>query len=493
VSYNPSGLADMLTYTRGQESVVVPIWRQVAGEFPFPDFRVLRDIYLNDPDMYSAVNFVANRALSRGYHIECNENVPGHEDAEEFLEDWLDAVRWGDRKNERGYGPLLRIITRELGWGGTSLLETLEPDSISAFAQVQLSSVWKFQRDDVGQLTAIWQYMSINPRALTPDRYLLFGWNTVDRNPFSYGLIHSVSLAKPNMISGGTIPPLIAIKWQMEHDMAKRMHRAGSPRAIFQTKALAREEVKPLAEALRDPTADATFVTNAEVGVAMDSPTARMNFGPDLDFIDGRIKAATGNVLAEMLTGKGFSYASAVKAGSLADELVWDMQSVIKADTQNAILKPVLDQNGFDGTLLNPKFEFNIPDNPQEWTMADLITAYLNGAITQADFVRNAKQFGKWDLDEPAMLGPSPAAPFGPAPGANIQNPGAIGTPGANVPNPGQLVTQPDQGLDPVAMRNLAQIQSFAAGAAGAASAVQGVQRKGRPRLKYAAREARRR
>ena len=95
MSYSPTGLSDSMVMARMQESVVVPIYRQVAGEFPSPTFQNLMEIYISDPYIYSAVNFIANRALSRGYHIECEQSVEGYEDAEQFLTDWLEYVQWG--------------------------------------------------------------------------------------------------------------------------------------------------------------------------------------------------------------------------------------------------------------------------------------------------------------------------------------------------------------------------------------------------------------
>lgn len=465
MSYSASGLDTSVNFRR-QESVVTPIYKQVAGEFPSPSFGNLRDIYLGDPDMYSAVNFIANRALSHGYHIECNPNVPGHEDAEEYLTDWLANIVWGDRRNERGYGPLLRIITRELGWGGSSLIELIDPDQTQRLAQVQLSSIWKFQRNDVGELTAIWQFPQINPRALTPSRYLLFGWNQVDHNPFSYGMTYPVSVAKPNMINGGVIPPMIAIKWQIEDDIRRSMHRYGNPHAIIGAKGIDEDSRKQVAQNMADPLADDSFITDVDVTVATDAPATRMNFTSQLDYMDGRIKSATGNVLAEMLTGKGFSYASAVKAGSLADEIVWDMQSVIQTDTEYGLLYPALEQSGeFDAVLMKPKFVFNPPDPFTEITMEGLNAAYQMGAITKADYVRNAKKLGKLDLDDPVETGP-------------------FGAPGMTAP--GQLQMNPaDQtnplGIDPVAYQNMSQVQGEIARlkkrleelAAGAASAVQ--------------------
>ena len=451
MSYSPTGLASYVNLHRGQESVVVPIWKQTAGEFPNPTFQTLYDVFSADPDFSAAGYFISNRGLSHGWHVECSETVEDSykTDAEEFLTDWLENVRWGDQRNERGFTPLLRVMVPELTWGGNTLLEMIpSPDQIQALAQVQLTSIWKAQRDDTGALTAIWQFPSINPRALTPSKYILYSWRLMNREPFGKGLLQSVVMPKPNMINGGWIPPLAATKWQMEDDARRRLHVQASPHTIFSVKGQSDSANKAMAEAIRSAPADERFLTNTEVGVVSDVPPGRGTFQAEFDQINNEIKSATGNVLSEMLTGKGFSYASAVKAGSLGDEIVWDMQAVISSNTESWILQPVLEQNGFDSVLLKPKFVFNIPDNPQEWNIADLITAFQNGAISQADFIRNAKQFGKWDLDDPlpqmnpTMGQPQPQAQAG------------------NIPQPGNLITNPQQSLDPVAMQNMMQVQA---------------------------------
>ena len=125
MSYSPTGLASYVNLHRGQESVVVPIWKQSAGEFPNPTFQTLYDVFNADPDFSAAGYFISNRGLSHGWHIECNDKINPNdkEDAEIFLTDWLDSVQWGDRRNERGFTPLLRAMIPELVWGGNSILE----------------------------------------------------------------------------------------------------------------------------------------------------------------------------------------------------------------------------------------------------------------------------------------------------------------------------------------------------------------------------------
>lgn len=448
----------------GQESIIVPIYKQTAGEFPPVTFTDLRDVYVKDPDVYNSVNFIANRALSKGFHVECSAEAPDHEEAERFLEDWLKNVRWGDARNERGYEPLLRIMARELGWGGTSMLEMLDPWKIDALAQVQLSSIWRYQRDEYGNLRWIWQYPHINPRPLTPSRYVIFQWNVVDRNPFGYGLVHSLSQWR-NGPNGGLIPPLYMIKWQMEDDIRRRLHRYGMPRSIFSFKGISQAEAKQYAEVLKDPDADTSFGTNADIDIKMDTPQGRANFAPDFEFIDTRIQSALGTAFTRLLTTNNYNLASSKTAAELGDIIVWDLQTVIKHTTENEILMRVLEQSNYDANLLAPRFEWNIPDEPKEYTIADVLKAATpdpstgKAVITPMEARAILREFAKWELEDDA-----------PAVGPVVQ-------PGDLIVNPQQLpqVGQPGfkaSGAQTASTGQKLVAGSIGSGAAGAASGV---------------------
>jgi len=399
-----------------QQSVTVPGYKQTAGEYPDPNFPFLRDIYLKDTDVYTAVNFITNRAISRGYHIECDANAPNYlkTECEEYLTDFLEYVRWGDRRNERGFKPLAKTMLQEMGYAGTTILEEIDPEKISAFASVPPSSVWKFQRDYTGQLVGIWQYPHINPTPLSPDRYAIFRWNTVDRNPWGYGLAHSLAYPRVGP-RGELIPPVILSWWQMQDDARLRLHRYAVPRSIFGVKGISLNEAKDMAETMKDPEASASIITNAEVGVAMDSPTARGNFAPEFDLIRNRVDIGLNAMLSVILASdKKFAYSSARVGQDISDIIVWDLQQNFKSTTENEILAPIAEQAGFDTNLLRPSFEYNIPDEPQEYTVADILNAVkvIDPAtglplISIQEARDTLKQLVQWPLDETMQATPT--------------------------------------------------------------------------------------
>ena len=438
----------------GQESVIVPPWQVATGEYPKVSYQQLYRILTSDTTLYSDMMFIRNRCLSRGFHIDMNPKAPNYvaEEARSFLEDWLKYIRWGDAKNERGWSKLSRNLLDEKLWAGGSLLECIpDPDNIEAFAQVQMSSIWKVHRLEDGSLLTIWQIPSWNPKALTPSKYMMFINNQLNREPFGYGLLHPLATPKVGA-NGGLIQATIYRVWQMEDDAAKRTHRYAQPRSVYSMPGIGILEAKQYSEELKDPEADATIITNTEVELKMDAPATRGNFQPEIDLVMNQRKAATGNILNEAITGKGFSYASMVKGASLADVLCWSTQKDFLEEVDMMILDAVLEQNGFDPYILKPHMAPNIPDEPTEWNIDDLIHAATpnpttgTALITVDEFRENVKKLGHWTLLPETTKPPQS---------------GDLSTQQEPQPQPGNLVVQPAGQLDPVQLANMKRAQQM--------------------------------
>lgn len=414
-------LQDWKTYQNAisrQESITVPSWRTAAGEYPDPNFPFLEMVYTRDPDVYTNINFITNRALSQGYHFECTaQDAPNYmrSECEDFLKYFFDVIKWGDDSSERGFEPLSKTIVQELGWGGTHLLELIDPEDITMLAPVPLSSVWKWQRATDGTVLAIHQYPSWGFRPLTPSRYLNYRWNVVNRNPWGYGLIHPLAYPRVGP-RGEVIPPLILSWWQMQDDAVRRLHRAGTPRTIVGFEGLPESVVAKMSEALQDPEPDATIASNAPVSIAMDSPTGRMNFQPEFDMMGNRIQIGLNSMIGAMIASdKGFSFSSSKTGYSMVDIVVWDLQRNFKRTTDFGLVTRVAEQNGFDVQLLRPELIFNQPDEPEtDHPIADITAAVTAGWITKEEARLIVKQQEKWPIPEqlpPELLQPQlPAA-----------------------------------------------------------------------------------
>ena len=391
------------TISSGQESVTVASWKTSSGEYPEPNFEFQRRIY-DDPDVFTAINFIKNRALGEGFHFSCAaQDIPNYArtECETYLTEFFESIHWGTQNSNVGLEPLANIVMQELGWGGTHLLELLDdPEDITALAPVPLTSIWKWNRDRMGNDIAIHQFPQVNSSPLTPSKYLTYKWNSIDASAWGHGL--AWPLSRPRIGPRGEVmPPLIQVWWQMQDDARKRLHRYAVPRAIFGVPGMDQTSGKSVSEALKDPDSGASFLTNAPVTVAMDSPTARGNFQPEFDLIRNRIDIGLNSMLGTMIASdKGFSFASSSNGFTAVDIIVWDLQNTFKCTTDFGLVAPVATQGGYDARMFKPGLVYNIPDKPAEYAAADIDKAFVDGSISLEESRATYKQLMKWPLSD---------------------------------------------------------------------------------------------
>jgi hypothetical protein len=185
------------------------------------------------------------------------------------------------------------------------------------------------------------------------------------------------------------------------------LHRRGYPRTMIALPGIPKAEAKDLSDQLTDPPAGATYVHNiANIEVASDSPTTRGNYQPELEYLQQRKVVGLGSMYNKLLENTGsFSYASSKVGDRNDDIMVWKAQSRFALTTELSILCPVLDQNGFDSIELEPKFEFNIPESPETYTVADVLNAMKADPSTGKVIIsiEEGRQiladFALWNLD----------------------------------------------------------------------------------------------
>jgi hypothetical protein len=450
--YNPLARTIAFSKAMHQESVIVPIYLQTAGEYPVPTFQELVDVAARDQDIFTSVSFIRNRALSRGFRTQCSGDAPNYmrTEAEEFMQDWFENVRWGDGVNEHGFQVLAKDIFWELVAIGASMVEKIWDDRgrLVALAHVQANSIWRYQRDEFGNVVYYWQLPFFNPRPLTPFRYIVWAWNRINREPFGRGLVHP--LVQWRTGADGTVMwPVVYRWWQMQDSVARRIQRYGAPHTIYGMKGVSEQSAREASVYLKDPQADSSYITDVEVNVASDAPQGRMNFGPDLEWYTQRFQAGLGTAIVKLLTETDNNRAGSQVKAELEDILIWDAKDAFAQTCDLEIISPVLQDNGFDTTMLKPHLVYNIPDEPEEYTIADVLTAAKPDPTTGKALIsleearKILRKFAHWELaDDPTMaaqpgnlLQPMNQQPqaisqnFGPLPRAQIpaySDPGAF-------------------------------------------------------------------
>ena len=190
-----------------ENALIVPNYKVAVGEYQVENIRSAIDAYIHDTDIFNAVNFISNAALSEGFYVTGDEDYWNGK-VVDLVEDFNKSIRWGNRRGEKGLGSLLRIVTKELLYGGNTFIEMLTPNNLQLLNQVELSTIYKVYRNEVGDVNKIQQLIGGRFNDLDPDTIIHIPWLQVDREAFGRGLIQPL-IAPRTDVKGRQIPPLL--------------------------------------------------------------------------------------------------------------------------------------------------------------------------------------------------------------------------------------------------------------------------------------------
>ncbi|HZW58245.1 MAG TPA: LAGLIDADG family homing endonuclease [Nitrososphaerales archaeon] len=290
-----------------ENAIIVPNYRVATGEYQPENIRACIDAYLHDEDIFNAINFISNAALSQGFYVTGDEDYWNGK-VVDLVEDFNRSIRWGNRRGEKGLAELLRIVTKELLYGGNTFIEMLTPLNLQLLNQVELSSIYKIYRNEVGDINQIQQLLGGRINNLDPDTIIHIPWLQVDREAYGRGLIQP--LVSPRVdIRGQPIPALYRVKASLEFDIYRMIHRKGVPRSIFSFPEAGDELVQTYTQALKDPDVDASFSTNTKVNVATEQGGPAQGIANLIVFLDKRFQAGLQTPINNLLNSSGYTEA----------------------------------------------------------------------------------------------------------------------------------------------------------------------------------------
>ena len=381
-------------------AIIVPLYKVAVGEFQLESVRSAIDAYIHDTDIFNAVNFISNAALSEGFYVTGNEDYWNGK-AVDLVQDFNRTIRWGNRRGEKGLAELLRIITKELLYGGNTFIEMLTPKSLQLLNQVELSSIYKVYRNEVGDVSKIQQMIGGRINDLEPDTIIHIPWLQIDREAFGRGLIQPL-IAPRTDLKDQRIPPLYKIKASLEYDIYRMIHRRGVPRSVFSFPEAGDELLRAYAEQLKDPDVDASFTTNAKVGIAVEQGGPAQGIANLINFFDKRFQAGLQTPINNLLNSSGYTEASARVAEELGGLIVKDLQMRLKHAIENELYERIILQAGLDPKKANIEIHWGSKAEP-DYTLIDVGNMFDRRLITVSEARKILRKIG-WELEDDTGL-----------------------------------------------------------------------------------------
>ncbi|MHB1907772.1 MAG: LAGLIDADG family homing endonuclease [Nitrososphaerales archaeon] len=319
-------------------AIIVPLYQAAIGEYQVENIQMAIDAYTHDTDIFNAVNFISNAALSQGFYIIADQNYKNGK-ALDLIEDFNRTIRWGNRRGEKGLEELLRIVTKELLYGGNTFIEMLSPEKLEMLNQVQLSSIYKIYRNPQGDINKIQQLIGGRLNDLNPDTIIHIPWLQIDREPFGRGLIQPLISPKLD-IKGKQIPPFYKIKGSLEYDLYRMIHRRGVPRSIFSFPEAGDELINSYHEQLKDPDVDASFATNTAVDIKSEQGGPAQGIQNLILWLDKRFQAGLQTPINNLLNASGYTEACYSEDTLTLTENGWRFYNEITNDEKIVTVNP---------------------------------------------------------------------------------------------------------------------------------------------------------
>ncbi|MHB8603528.1 MAG: hypothetical protein ACYC9R_12915 [Nitrosotalea sp.] len=383
-----------------EKALIVPNYKVAIGEYQVENIRSAIDAYLHDEDIFNAVNFISNAALSQGFYVTGDEQYKNGK-AIDLVKDFNRSIRWGNRRGEKGLAELLRIVTKELLYGGNTFIEMLTPNNLQMLNQIELSSIFKMYRNETGDIKNIQQLIGGKFNDLNPDSIIHIPWLQIDREAFGRGLIQP--LIAPRLdLKGRQIPPFYRIKASLEYDLYRMIHRKGIPRSVFSFPEAGDELIESYAEALRDPDVDVSFTTNTKVDVAVEQGGPAQGIESIITYMDNRFQSGLQTPINNLLNSSGYTEASARVAEELGGLIVKDLQMRLQHVIEVEIYERIIIQAGLDPIKANIVVHWGSKQEP-DYTLTDVGNMFDRRLITVSETRKIMRKLG-WELEDDSSL-----------------------------------------------------------------------------------------
>lgn len=385
---------------REDKAIIVPLYRVATGEYQPESIKSAIDAYIHDTDIFDAINFISNAALSQGFYVTGDQEYRSGK-VVDLVDEFNRSIRWGNRRGERGLAELLRIVTKELLYGGNTFIEMLTPNNLQMLNQVELSSIYKIYRNEAGDISKIQQLIGGKLNDLDPDSIIHIPWLQIDREPFGRGLIQPL-IAPRIDVKGRQIPPLYKIKASLEYDIYRMIHRRGVPRSVFSFPEASDEIIQSYSQELKDPDVDASFATNTQVAIASEGSGPAQGLQNLILHLDKRFQAGLQTPINNLLNSSGYTEASARVAEELGMLIVKDLQMRLKHAIENELYERIILQAGLDPEKAKIELHWGARQEP-EYTLTDLVNVFDRKLITVSEARKILRKVG-WELEDDSAL-----------------------------------------------------------------------------------------
>jgi hypothetical protein len=394
---------------------IVPAVAESYGLVPPVDPMLLKTYYLTDAMAKSAVDSMVDQVCGMGFYTTANEETAVKDKTTGKVKFEQVTSKDGTSRTPKeiidDFGELVELDTwnqefvREQLWAGFSITKMLPTaKKIEELAFIPPESIRRVRLDrDTGKVLKVYQQHKGSVAEIDPNDCIFLKNCRDPMEPFGISLFRALASSRTitrTSKTGGqsrtiTIPPVFAMKAQMENDMSEGLHRHGMPKIVWPFPNI-KNDADLQAELAKLQQMDADYLTNQDVKPIVLEPRINRGFDTFVAFLENRAMEGLETPMLKLLTTPGFTEASAREATRLADFKIFSMQRSVKRVIERHFYAPVLTAAGIDPIQANARLFWGPTEKPTILP-ADVIQAVREGIIQPVDAQRILRDMG-WKI-----------------------------------------------------------------------------------------------
>ncbi len=361
-------------------SMVVGSTEQTLGERPQISFGRLWNYYLDDPTVQNAVNTFRDQIVGPSFYVTAEDPR-----AVDLIKEFCDGIDFDN---------ILYDVVGEMLVCGNSFLEMLTPDNLQSLSRVQITSIKKVIRDEVGSPQSIVQEIEGQEIHLDPKNFIHFKLFDVARKPFGIGLFHS--LAVPQIIDGELRPSIIDSIARIRDAMVRIFDSYASPRDMYVFENASEQFLQDQAVKIRNMKKGQSFITNKKFDHKEIMIDPRSRFDKYIEFLQTQLELGSQTPAAKLQTTTGYTEASARAVIELVERRIIAIQRKLKRTIEKEVFSRVLLRDGLSIERTGLEFHWGQPEIA-EFNTPDVFRAVEIGVISVTE-ARNILQKSGWEL-----------------------------------------------------------------------------------------------
>jgi len=355
---------------------------------PDPTFEDLNNILTGDPDIGSAVDFIADVVMGLGAETTMDstyKETAKYKGEGDHQDDELTAKQIVDEKSEVfGLDQIIQEVTKDIvGYGNSCVWKGSGGVKLPVLMRIMPAAIKTFKFDDSGLRL---RSLETKYKTFSANQLIWFNYNRIGKQAIGFGILQAVGTSLK--FGGETREAFATIKARIQQAMTNQIETFSAPNQMWVLPDASDKALKKYHTEINKFEKGRRLAYNKKGATVVTAVPERMR---GLDFyvetLWNSFYLALQTPLPKLFTSPGFSQASARAAMAMGERKIYALQRYIKRMVEREIFTPWIAEEGLDPRKANVRLHWRMIQRPDTNVLLPVLQqARRDRDLTQEEF-----------------------------------------------------------------------------------------------------------